>query len=303
MVEQAPPEPLRPAEAAEWRRPKSWRRMLLNTAIILAVLYGLWLVAGCAFQRRILYPRHIAGSGDAEALEAEPVERMWVDTPEGKVEGWYIHGEGVTEEEPGPAVLFAHGNGELIDDVADQLMPYRALGVSVLVGEYRGYGRSAGAPSQAKITSDFLEFADWLAERPEVDADRLVFHGRSLGAGVVCSVARQRAPAAMILQSPFTSVRAMAGRYLFPAFLVSDPYDNAAVVRDFERPVLIVHGRRDEVVPVRHGRRLHELAPQSTYREWDCGHNDFPFDSERHWRVVESFLVDSGVLKENPTSP
>ena len=97
--------------------------------------------------------------------------------------------------------------------------------VRVLLPEYRGYGRSAGSPSQRAITEDLIAFYDLLARRPEVDAQRVVFHGRSLGGGAVCDLARHRKPAAVILMSTFTSMKRMAPRYLVPGFMVERSSD------------------------------------------------------------------------------
>ena len=62
------------------------------------------------------------------------------------------------------------------------------------------------------------------------------------------------------------------------------------------RPVLILHGRRDTVIPVRHGRRLHSRLPGSTLVEYDCGHQDLPVGSERYWADISSFLWEADVL-------
>src|SRR5688572_30832441 len=116
------------------------------------------------------------------------LERLHV----GPVEGWFLPAYGVAAGRPGPAVIFAHGNAEIIDPYALELEPYRRMGVSVLLPEFRGYGRSGGEPSEEGITDDFVAFHDLLAARPDVDPSRIVFHGRSLGGGVVCALAARR---------------------------------------------------------------------------------------------------------------
>ena len=147
---------------------------------------------------------------------------------------------------PAPAFIFAHGNGELIDYWPDELRPVAALGAGLLLVEYPGYGRSEGAPTQERILEVFTRAYDRLAARPEVDPGRIVLIGRSMGGGAVCDLALKRPSAALVLLSTFTSLRTYAVRYLAPGFLIRDPFDNLAAVRQYPGPVLVVHGREDD---------------------------------------------------------
>jgi hypothetical protein len=168
----------------------------------------------------------------------------------------------------------------------------------VFLPEYRGYGRSAGAPSEAAIVEDFVEFHERLVARPDVDASRIVYHGRSLGGGAVCSLARVRPPAAMILQSTFESVPAVARRYLVPRFLVLDPFDNLEVVRSMDARLLVIHGRRDTTIPFAHGRTLSSAARNGRLVAYDAGHNDCPPRGQvtEYWEEIRRFLVDAEII-------
>jgi fermentation-respiration switch protein FrsA (DUF1100 family) len=112
----------------------------------------------------------------------------------------------------------------------------------------------------------------------------------SLGGGAVCDLALRRPSAALILMSCFTSVRAFAPRYLAPAFLIRDPFDNLSAVRRYPGPVLVIHGRRDEVVPFDHGQELYAAARKAQMFVCEAGHNDCPPDWEAFWEEVEAFL-------------
>ncbi|MEQ8278048.1 MAG: alpha/beta hydrolase [Deltaproteobacteria bacterium] len=260
------------------------QRLLIGAAVCY-VLYGAVLTY---LQRSIIFPRHVV-QVPAEGGRGVEGETWWLDTPEGRVEAWFLVGEGRTADAPGPAVIFAHGNGEAIDFWQLPLARYRTLGVSVLLAEFRGYGRSAGEPSQESITSDYIAFYDRLVARPEVDAAKIVFHGRSLGGGVVGSLAAHRPCAAMILESTFLSIRSFAQQFLLPGFLVADPFDTEAVVRELQSPVLVLHGRRDTVVPYHHGETLSRVAKDAKLVTYDCGHNDMPSD-DTYWDPVEAFV-------------
>ncbi len=267
--------------------------------VLLLGVVGLW---GCGqmmsgLLRRVLYPRHLIPAGDyREARTGDGTETVWLETDAGRVECRVTLGRGVSADRPGPAVIFAHGNGELIGQWRAMINAYARSGVTAMEPEYRGYGKSAGSPTQAEIVEDYIQFYDKLASRTEVDSERIVFHGRSLGGGVVCALAAKRPPTAMILQSTFTSVTAMAKRFWFPGWLVADRYDNLAVVSQLNRPLLLFHGRRDNAVPCQESEKLHAAASDSKLIVYDCGHNDCPPDFEAFWREVTGFLEANGVI-------
>ena len=202
-----------------------------------------------------------------------------------------------------PVVIFCHGNAEIIDYQDEIVHRYHQLGVSVLLPEFRGYGRSGGTPTQEGIRKDLINFYDQIAKRADVDKDRIFFHGRSLGAAVAADLARHRKPAALITQSTFSSAVAMAYRYLAPAFLVKHPYRTDHVVADtkIDFPLLIFHGTNDSIIPVGHSRKLRDIAQKAqrdiTYKEYPCDHNDFPGPAVNdYWQQIESFLRDRDVI-------
>lgn len=248
-----------------------------------------------ALQRRVIFPRW-ALARPAEPDDVPGRERLWLETDQGPVEAWLLPGDGVDASSPGPLVVFAHGNGELIDDWADVLQPYRALGVSVLLPEYRGYGRSAGSPSEAGIVADFTRWVDRMLARPDVDRERLVFHGRSLGGGVVVQLAARRRPRALILQSTFRSIAVMAQAYGVPRRFVRDTFDSEATLPGLDLPILVMHGRRDRVVPPSHAEALARAARDAQLVWYDADHNDCPPDYAVWFREIRAHLERAGVL-------
>jgi pimeloyl-ACP methyl ester carboxylesterase len=102
-------------------------------------------------QRKLLFPSHLVPRPRHAAHAEVGGEQYWFDG----VEAWLLPGRGVTAATPGPLLVFAHGNGELIDQWPPMLAPYRQRGLSVLLPEYRGYGRSAGQPSEPALVGDF----------------------------------------------------------------------------------------------------------------------------------------------------
>lgn len=269
------------------------RRLLLAAlalGLILAAVLGL-----TRLQRAMIFPREYARE-DPRALATPGLERLWLDTDEGQVEAWLLPGDGVDAEHPGPAVIFTHGNAELIDHWPAALARYRRLGVSVVLPEYRGYGRSAGAPSEAAIASDLALLYQRLASHALIDTARLVYHGRSLGGGAACTLVRRHPPKALILESTFTSIADVAAGMFVPSFLIVDRFESAEAVRGYEGPLLVFHGTRDRVIPVEHGRRLAALRPGAELVLYDAGHNDFPPPGADYWERIERFLRRAGVI-------
>ncbi len=258
--------------------------------------YTLWCTLLFVLQRQILFPRGLIPGWPGSNRNIPGLEKIWLDTASGKVEAWYLAPAGSSPQGRIPAVIFGHGNGELIDFWPEELFRFTEMGLALMLVEYPGYGRSAGTPSEQSITDAFVVAYDSLTHKPEVDSARIILFGRSLGGGAVCALARRRPSAALILMSTFTGVRDFAARYLAPGFLVRDPFDNLSTVQSYENPVLIIHGRHDEVIPFSHGRRLHEVAHKGTLVLYDAGHNDCPPDWNAFWRDVAKFLTGNEII-------
>jgi pimeloyl-ACP methyl ester carboxylesterase len=277
---------------------------IMHTIIKYIGVAFLFYIAYCCFlflmQRQILYPRNLIPSLPPSAQKIPGLEKIWLDTSFGKVECWLLHPAVENPARPAPAVIFAHGNGELIDFWPDELKPFTRLGVALLLVEYPGYGRSAGKPSQESITETFIAAYDELTARKDIDGSRIVLFGRSLGGGAVCALAAQRPSKALILMSTFTSVRSFAVRYMVPGFFVKDPFDNLALVRSYSGPILFLHGKYDNVIPFRHSVSLQKVAKNSQLIAYDAGHNDCPPNWDDFWQHMESFLRDIEIIDRKP---
>ena len=238
--------------------------------------------------RRLVFQPHKIQSVPLFPTDASRFVRFWLKTEQGDVEGWLFEGDGVDASHRGPGVLMAHGNRELIDHYLNRAHMYQRMGFTVLLGEYRGYGRSAGTPSRKRIASDYRQFYDHLISLPFVDANRIVFHGRSLGGSVLSELSRHRPPASIIVESTFTSIKAMA--HGAPDILLSDNYDTVSALLAYPGPILIIHGNRDNVVPVKHALEMNKRIPNAKLILYDCGHSDCPPVWETYWKDITDFL-------------
>ncbi|MDF1801044.1 MAG: alpha/beta fold hydrolase [Planctomycetota bacterium] len=270
---------------------------MLRILKILVVLVAAYWTAAWFLQRRMIFPGHWANRHTSRIhTEVEGVEKLWLETEAGRTEYWFHPAPAASPGDPAPLLVFTHGNGELIDGQAALVRGFQELGFHVALCEYRGYGRSDGAPSQASATTDALAMLDELLARPAVDAERVVYYGRSLGGGIACSMAVVRPPSALVLQSTFESMARMLQGYLIPPFLVRDPFDNAGAVAAFDGPVLVLHGTRDRIIDYDHSAALLAASERVERVTYDCGHNDFPVADESHCGPVRTFLLQADVL-------
>ncbi|HYO94352.1 MAG TPA: alpha/beta fold hydrolase [Polyangiaceae bacterium] len=256
--------------------------MLRPALLVLGSCVLLLLVIRTYGVRYVLFPTWALRSQPARPV-LEKGEVWTLDTQQGSVEAFFFPAAARA-----PTVLFAHGNGELIDDNRSLAAWYQEHGFSVLMPEYRGYGRSQGTPSNDTLVADFVTFYDRLRAHPAVDAKRIYFHGRSLGGAVAAGAAAKRAPRALILESTFVSVRQLARERRVPAFLVAASFDTEVALRNVRMPVLLIHGRDDELVPAQHAQQLASRLPQHTLLLLDCAHNDCPLQEAAILRFLRA---------------
>jgi hypothetical protein len=161
-------------------------------------------------------------------------------------------------------VLVFHGNG---GDRSSRLPLAQALaaeGHAVLLTDYRGYAGNPGRPSEKGLQADARAARNWLVEEGGFAAERLVYFGESLGAGVAVALAAEQSPAALVLRSPFTSLHDVAAHhypFLPVRLLMRDRYPALETIGDIVSPVLVIAGDADRIVPTEQSRRLFEAAP------------------------------------------
>ncbi len=218
---------------------------------------------------------------EAPATTPAGVEAIEIQTDDGLALGaWFVPAAGGGPV-AGSAVLVCNGNA---GSRAHRLPLAEALaerGHHVLLFDYRGYSGNPGSPSEDGLRTDARAAARALADRPEVDPDRIAYFGESLGAAVCGGLATELPPAALILRSPFPSVLDMA-RHHYPYLPAVEPmvWDRWPLARQLGEevrvPLLVVVGERDEIVPAELSRRVYEAAaePKRWARIPAAHHND-----------------------------
>jgi uncharacterized protein len=265
-----------------------WRFVGVTVAIGLCGVATAYLGALVLFQRSLLFPRPtVVGAPE----RPEDALQVWLPTSAGRVEAWYLPPVGAG---PAPAIIFFHGNGELIDFLPADFAEPRRWGVGVLLVEFPGYGRSSGAPSERSITEVVLAAHDWTQTRAMINSQRIIAYGRSLGGGAAAILASMRPTAGLLLESTFTSVRSFAHDFWLPEFVVLDAFDTLSLLGAYGGPVLVLHGEYDQVVPVRHAEELARVARDSELELAPCDHDDCPSS----WPRIRRFLVARGIIED-----
>jgi fermentation-respiration switch protein FrsA (DUF1100 family) len=150
--------------------------------------------------------------------------------------------------------------------------------MGILMPEYRGYGGNPGEPSEDGFVRD-AEAALTFLKREGLAPDRIIVYGESIGSGVATRVASERPVTAVVLESPFTSLTAMAARHypwLPVGRLLQDRFDSASRIGRVRAPLLVLQGGRDTIVPPEMGRALFEAAsePKELWSAPEADHND-----------------------------
>ncbi len=241
-----------------------WIGLAIAAVCVIGVAYYL-------ANRAIYYPsKYPEGYWDTQKLIG--ASDAWFETSDGvKIHGWWVLKEG------SPLVtLFLHGNAGNITHRAARIQEIIAAGSSVLMLDYRGYGKSGGRPSEQGLYRDSEAGFVYLFGKG-YRADQIILHGESLGTAVAIDLAFRRPCAALILEAPFTSAGDVAGTIVpFIGPLLIRSFNSLPKIRWIRVPKLFMQGDRDEVVPLRLGQELFAAA-QGSKTFWvipGAGHND-----------------------------
>jgi fermentation-respiration switch protein FrsA (DUF1100 family) len=202
-----------------------------------------------------------------------------------------------------PAAIYFYGNAMSASGCLEEFDHLRELGLSVIVAEYAGYGMSGGKPSEQSLYATADAMYDYLLTRPDIDPQRIVPVGWSLGAAVATDLASRRPVAGLVIFSAFTSMPDMAQitvPFLPARWLVRYRFDNLAKLPTLRCSIFQGHGTHDEIVPFAMSQRLAAVAaPGSLTRlEIDSGHNDlFDAGGPEIWPALEKWLVAKGIVK------
>ena len=273
-------------------------RLALVLIPVVAGLVILW-----AIQRGLIYfPSGDPGTpADAGLPDAETVA---ITTHDGlTLGGWFVPASAPAS---GTTAVVFNGNGGNRASRAPLAAQLARRGIASLLFDYRGYGGNPGTPSEKGLAADARAAVRHVASRPDVDGDRIIYFGESLGSGVAVGLAVDRPPFALILRSPFTSL-VDVGRLHYPFLPVSlvlrDRFPSLTRIARLESPLLVIATDKDDVVPTAQSERLYNAAasPKRLVIIEGAGHNDEDIlAGPRVIAAIVEFL--NGISERSPQS-
>lgn len=283
--------------ATRLKRRRRWFFRILKVGLAIAaaayllVCLGLW-----RYQTRMMFFPD-AAIRQTPAAVGLPYEDVWLPSGEGTVHAWWIDSRSSLDVEI-PVVLFFHGNGSNLGDMAGRARLLNDLGYRSFFIDYRGYGRSSGPfPSEQRVYEDAEAAWQYASERTA--ADRIIIYGQSIGGAIAIDLAVNHPDAAgLIVESSFTSMQAMVAYakslpFVPVNWLLTQRFESLEKVKSLRVPALFIHGSADRVVPAEMSQALYRAAPQNkSYLLINgAGHSGLPaVNSNLYNRTVSAFI-------------
>jgi fermentation-respiration switch protein FrsA (DUF1100 family) len=272
--------------------PKSWRRRLFRLARLAACVYLGVLIVLLALENKLVYHPTRASEDWAPppAPEVQDVELTSAD-------GTAIHAWWWPNPVAQGAVFYCHGNAGNLSNRGPILARIRqALGESVLIFDYPGYGKSGGDVGEQGCYGAADAAYDWLVQDRGIDPERIIIWGGSLGGGIAVDLASRKKHRALVLAKTFTSAPDVA-RNIYPwlpvRWLMRNRFDNLGKIDKCRGPVFMAHGTADRLIPFALGKRLFDAAnePKELFAVEGGDHND-PLPAEFFQRLHD-FLAEN----------
>ena len=277
----------------------------LSIVLLTALGYGVFAGFIYLMQPRLLYypnvpTRELIVTPADTGLDYEAVT---LETADGvRLSSWFI-----PHPAPRATLLFFHGNAGNLSHRIESIRQFHHLSLAVFIIDYRGYGESEGSPTEAGTYRDAAAAWEYLVRRRDIAPQEIVIFGRSLGAAIAAELATHTRPAALIIESAFTSVPNMATR-LYPwlpvRWLSRYRYDTQKALESITCPVLIIHSREDDIIPYAEGEQLYSRAREpKRFLELHGGHNDgFLVSRDAYMQGIDDFL-DGNAVSHPPDHP
>jgi uncharacterized protein len=247
--------------------------LLLNIIIMICLAYTGLALFLYYMQPRFLYEpiRQIPHTPAELGLDFEEVYFKTGDRL--RLNGWYV---------PAPnarfTVLYCHGNGGNMMYFLETVNFLNKLGLNCFVFDYRGYGNSRGSPDEDGTYLDARAAYRWLTKKKGVPPQQIILFGWSLGGSIAAYLATKVKPAALVIESSFTSYRAIGQKfypYMPVKWFARFNYPTIDYVRKVTCPLLVIHSRNDEIIPFEFGLDIYDAANEpKKFVEIFGRHND-----------------------------
>ncbi len=257
--------------------------MILNVCILLTASLAVIYVAACVFAYftadTLIFPVQASSYEDDESI-------LKLQAADGElISAIYLPAEAAA-----PLLLYSHGNGEDLGDIRPHLERYQQAGIAVLSYDYPGYGTSTGRPSESGCYAAADAAYRYAIDSLNYEADQIVLYGRSVGSGPSTWLAEKYPVAGLVINGGFSSTfRVMTRIRVFPW----DKFDNLARLPNIQCPVLLIHGKRDQIVPFPHAESNAKALGPHARTLWvaQAGHNDLiETAGQDYWDTTEQFI-------------
>ena len=235
---------------------------LILLLLILISIYLFILISTYLFQRNLLYhPTENNYSGDKLIVSVEKIKIKTGSNIE--LLSWY-HKKNINDYK---TILFLHGNAGSLENRIHKINNFKDLNVNFLLLAWRGFSGNKGSPTEQNLYEDAWSAIKWLKSEG-IKESNIIIYGESLGTGVATEIAQNKNFAGVILESPFTSMidaEKTKYPYLPVKFLLKDKYESNKKIQNIKTPILIMHGKVDNIVPFYMGEKMYDLANEPKY--------------------------------------
>jgi len=264
--------------------------------LIYLVLFCIFVFAYARYieMRSIFYPM--------KQIEATPkdigldFEDIYFNTEDAiSLNGWLVK-----NPKAKATIIVFHGNAGNISHRLEKIAILNQIGLNVFIIDYRGYGKSKGRPSEDGLYKDGRAAYDYLLTRNDIDKNKVISFGSSLGGAVAIDLASKRDVVCLVADSSFTSAREMGKRFYpyIPEFLFRTKFDSINKVKTIKSPKIFIHSINDEIVPFEFGQKLYKSAAEpKEFLKIIGGHNT-GFSESRDLIVekLKSYLQGLGLI-------
>ena len=255
--------------------------------LILILVYFTILASTYIFQRNLLYhPTENNYSGDQILVSIEKVTIRTKDNI--NLIAWY-HNKNIEKYK---TILFLHGNAGSLENRIHKINHFKNMNVNFLIIAWRGFSGNKGKPSETGLYLDARSAVEWLKTNGVIE-ENIIIYGESLGTGIAVEIAQNKNFAGIILESPFTSM-VEAGKTKYPylpvRLLLKDKYESDKKIKNIKSPILIMHGKVDQIVPFYMGKEMYKIANHPKYSYFTDYDDHMMEFNENMLKIIKDFI-------------
>ncbi len=247
----------------------------IKSIVLIIFLYLILLIFLYFYQNKLLYHPNINSYSEINNLIPK-IEKVKITTSDNyKLLGWF-HKKDISKK----TILFLHGNAGSLENRIYKLNHFENFDLNFLIIAWRGFSGNDGKPNEKGLYEDAKGALNWLRSIG-VKEEKIILYGESLGTAVAIEIGQNKKYAGMVLEAPFTSMIDMGKKYysFFPvSFLLKDKYESVKKIQNIYFPVLVMHGKKDKIVPFKMGKKIYNSANLPKYHyfsEYDDHMMDF----------------------------